>query len=91
LFQGYDGLLHGGVIAAVLDSAMTNCLFAHGIVAVTGELTVRFLHPVLLTHEAVVKANIKESFPPLHCMEARLMQNGRIVARASARFMERAT
>ena len=90
LFQGYDGLLHGGVISAVLDSAMTNCLFAHGIVAVTGELTVRFLQPVLLTHEAVVQANIKESFPPLHCMEARLMQKGRIVARATARFMERA-
>ncbi len=89
LLQGYDGLLHGGVISAVLDSAMTNCLFAHGIVAVTGELTVRFLQPVLLPHEAVGQANIKESFPPLHCVEAILMQKGRIVARATARFMER--
>ncbi len=30
MYQGYDGYLHGGVIAALLDSAMTNCLFAHG-------------------------------------------------------------
>jgi acyl-coenzyme A thioesterase PaaI-like protein len=28
--EGYSGLLHGGVIAALLDGAMTNCLFARG-------------------------------------------------------------
>ena len=87
LFQGYDGLLHGGVISAILDSAMTNCLFAHDIVAVTGELTVRFMHPVVLTREAVVRACIKEAMPPLYCMEAQLTQNGRAVARASAKFV----
>lgn len=90
LFQGYNGLLHGGVISAVLDSAMTNCLFAHGIIAVTGELTVRFLKPVLLADEALVQAKIKASLPPLHRMEASMSQKGRIVARATARFMERA-
>jgi len=89
LLQGYDGLVHGGVISAVLDSAMTNCLFAHGIVAVTGELTVRFLQPVLLIDVAAIRANIKASIPPLHRMEASMRQNGRIVARATARFMER--
>lgn len=29
-FQSYDGTLHGGVVAALLDAAMTNCLFARG-------------------------------------------------------------
>ena len=28
--QGYDGLLHGGVAAALLDSAMTHCLIPPG-------------------------------------------------------------
>jgi hypothetical protein len=51
---------------------------------------VRFLHPVLLTREAVVKAVIIDSCPPLHRMEANMRQNGRIVARATARFMEKA-
>ena len=45
-FQGYPGMLHGGVISSLLDGAMTNCLFAHGIVAVTADLKVRFRHPV---------------------------------------------
>jgi uncharacterized protein (TIGR00369 family) len=44
--QGYDGIMHGGVISALLDSAMTNCLFQKGIEAVTAELRVRFVLPV---------------------------------------------
>jgi acyl-coenzyme A thioesterase PaaI-like protein len=39
---GYDGLLHGGVAALMLDSAMTNCLFAAGITALTAEMTVKY-------------------------------------------------
>jgi len=30
VFEGYPGLVHGGVISSLLDGAMTNCLFAHG-------------------------------------------------------------
>ncbi|MEI8140596.1 MAG: PaaI family thioesterase [bacterium] len=91
VFQGYDGLLHGGVISAVMDSAMTNCLFAHGITAVTGELTVRFLLAVGLNEEAVVKAHIEEALAPLYLLKATLIQSDRIVARATAKFMERKT
>src|ERR1035438_2203533 len=46
--EGYPGLVHGGVIASMLDGAMTNCLFAQGIVAVMGELNVRYWKPVLI-------------------------------------------
>ena len=45
-FEGYPNVLHGGVICALLDGAMTNCLFAHGCAGVTGDLNVRFCHPV---------------------------------------------
>lgn len=87
-FQGYDGYLHGGVIASLLDGAMTNCLFARGKTAVTGKLTVRFLFPVLVNRKAVVRAWIKESRAPLHMAEAKMMQNGRVVVMATAKFME---
>ena len=87
-FQGYNGFVHGGVIASLLDGAMTNCLFSHGKAAVTGELTVRFLFPVLVNRKAVVKAWIKESWAPLHMTEAQMIQDGRVVARATAKFME---
>jgi uncharacterized protein (TIGR00369 family) len=88
MYQGYDGYLHGGVIAALLDSAMTNCLFAHGRIALTGELNVRFLKPVVVNEPAIVSARVVESSPPLFCMEAELSQNGQSVAKATAKFIE---
>lgn len=87
--EGYAGLLHGGVIAALLDGAMTNCLFAHGGVAMTGELNVRYREPVPLGEEMTVRAMIKESFFPLHLLTAELKQGSAVKATATAKFMER--
>ena len=41
-FEGYPGILHGGVISSILDSAMGNCMFARGRATVTVEMTTRF-------------------------------------------------
>jgi uncharacterized protein (TIGR00369 family) len=87
-YQGYNGLLHGGVISSILDGAMTNCLFSSGKTAVIGELKVRFLIPVMVGCEAIVSARVKKSCPPLHVMESEIVQDGRIAARAKAKFME---
>ena len=54
-FEGYPATLHGGIICALLDGAMTNCLFAHGHAAVTAELKVRFRHPVMTERPARVR------------------------------------
>lgn len=86
--QGYDGYLHGGLIATLVDSAMTNCLFAHGRVAMTGDLCVRFLKPVVTSSPTVVSAWIERSLPPLFKMNGEVRQHGEIMARATAKFME---
>ena len=86
--QGYNGYLHGGLIATLLDSAMTNCLFAHGRVALTGDLNVRFLKPVAVSSPAEVSAWIERSFPPLFKMNGEVRQNGEIMARATTKFMD---
>jgi uncharacterized protein (TIGR00369 family) len=88
-YQGYDGILHGGVVSSLLDGAMTNCLFAHGIVAVTAELTVRFRHPVDIGEAFEVRARIERSQPPLHVSRAEIFQAGRLKAKATGKFMER--
>ncbi len=86
--EGFEGCLHGGMIASLLDGAMTNCLFAHGQVAMTAELRVRFRKPVLIGPEMTIRAWITESKPPLHLLEAELAQEGCIKAVASAKFFE---
>ena len=42
----YRGVVHGGVVALLMDEAMTCCLMAHGLEGVTGELTLRYLQTV---------------------------------------------
>lgn len=87
--QSYPETLHGGVVSALLDSAMTNCLFSKGIVAVTAELTVRFLSPVRLDHPAEVTAAVTRVRGPLYYLQAELTQRETVTARAQATFMKK--
>jgi uncharacterized protein (TIGR00369 family) len=86
--EGYGGRLHGGVIAAALDGAMTHCLFALGRTAVTAELNVRFRHPVATGRPATVRARLVRDLGPLYLLEAELVQDGIVKAAASAKFLE---
>ena len=86
--QGYDGILHGGIIAALLDASMTHCLFHLGIEAVTGTLDVRFIKPVPCDATLTVRANLTDSHPPLFKLKSVLMWDRHIMARAQAKFMQ---
>ena len=44
--QGYDGVVHGGILAALLDDAMANCLWLRGVSAVTAKMVLRYREPV---------------------------------------------
>jgi acyl-coenzyme A thioesterase PaaI-like protein len=90
VFEGYPDMLHGGIICTLLDGAMTNCLFAHGVTAVTAELKVRFRHPVVTRRPARVRAWITGTLRPLHELAAELVQNEQIMATAKAKFLEKA-
>jgi len=87
-YEGYTGYLHGGVISALLDGAMTNCLFAHGYCAVTAELRVRFLAPVSTKRRALVRAWVEQSLPLLHILGAQITQDNEVKAMATGKFMQ---
>ena len=84
---GFDDCLHGGVITALLDGAMTNCLFAHGQVGMTAELRIRFHEPVDTGRPATVWAKIERSGTGLQLLHAELVQGGKIKAVAAGKFM----
>jgi acyl-coenzyme A thioesterase PaaI-like protein len=86
--QGYDGYMHGGVISALLDSVMTHCLFHRGVRAVTGELNIRFKFPVSCTAALDLRAWVKTIVTPLYYVEAELLYEQTVMARAKAKFME---
>jgi acyl-coenzyme A thioesterase PaaI-like protein len=87
--EGYIGWPHGGITSAVLDGAMTNWLFAHGLTGVTAELKVRFRHPVVLGEPATVTARLKNASHPLYELEASIIQGGQLKVRAIGRFMHK--
>jgi uncharacterized protein (TIGR00369 family) len=89
VFQSYPETLHGGVISALLDAAMTNCLFSLGEVAVTAELVVHYLRPTRLDLQAEVVAEVQKSRWPIYQMTAELRQAGVALARAEAKFVNR--
>ncbi|NLH83186.1 MAG: PaaI family thioesterase [Phyllobacteriaceae bacterium] len=85
--RGWDDRLHGGMIATLLDGAMTNALIARGIAAVTADLSIRFVAPVPLGVELEVVAEVGDCRHGVHAATARLRYRGRVLARATARFM----
>jgi uncharacterized protein (TIGR00369 family) len=87
VFEGYDNVLHGGIIATLLDGAMTNCMFAHGVHAVTAELNVRFLCPVECNRQALVRAWITRPASRLYLLAADLSQNGTVMATGTGKFI----
>ncbi|MBC7288353.1 MAG: PaaI family thioesterase [Armatimonadetes bacterium] len=54
--QGWRGITHGGIIATVLDEAMTRLLWEKGRPAVTAELKVRYRRPLPVGTSTRVRA-----------------------------------
>ena len=88
LFQGYQGIVHGGIIATLLDATMTHCLFHNGIEAVTGDLQIRFLKPVPCSSQLELRAWIQTRFSPLYKVESEMICQRDVMAQGKAKFME---
>src|SRR3989442_9820873 len=54
--QGWPGLAHGGVAAAVLDEAMGWAMYAAGAWAMTARMEVKYRRPLPLGEELLVSA-----------------------------------
>jgi len=87
---GYDGLLHGGIAALMLDSAMTNCLFSEGVTALTAEMTVKYKAMVSIGRAVILTARIKADRDPLYLVCSDLSQDGKVRVCAEAKFMRTA-
>lgn len=85
--QGYQGILHGGFLSALLDSGMCQALFQQNIEAVTADMSIRYLHEVPLNSDILIKGKIISSRYPLYKVEGELYVAGQLVVKSSARFM----
>ncbi|MEK6814164.1 MAG: PaaI family thioesterase [Nitrospirota bacterium] len=58
--QGYDGVVHGGIIAALLDEAMVKAANASGRAFATASLSVRFRSPGRVGEPLVIRGRVVE-------------------------------
>lgn len=87
-YEGYRNILHGGIVSALLDGAMANCIFAKGLEAYTVDLRIRFRAPVEIGVNALVRGEWLRQDGKLHLLQASIVQDGKIRASARAKFME---
>lgn len=59
-WEGFRGIIHGGIISTVLDEAMSKAVAASGGEALTAELRVRFRRPVRAGQEYTIRGWIHD-------------------------------
>jgi len=92
-FQGWAGILHGGIIATLLDEALAHAYGGPargaGEAAVTGELSVRFKKPVPTGLPAILEGRVVAVNGRVIEAESRLSsQDGRELASASGKLFK---
>lgn len=86
-WQGYAGVIHGGMVSTLLDAAMTHCLFSLGIEAMTASLNVRFEHPTPCIGTLEIRARLRKRKRHVYFLEAELFVTGARTAYAEASFI----
>lgn len=82
-FQGYRGIVHGGLVSTALDEAMVTVLNRAGDMSLTADLCVRFLAPARVGEPLRVAATLVSRRGRVSRLEARLMrEDGTELARA---------
>lgn len=88
-FEGEQGELHGGVIAAILEEAMARINQFMGISALSGELTVRYLQSAKIGEPLHIRGwFLKKSKKTIENRAELENEMGKIVARAKGKFIE---
>jgi uncharacterized protein (TIGR00369 family) len=91
-FQGWRGVVHGGVVAMLLDEAMAYAAGAHGVIGVTGEMKMRFRNAVPVGAPLLLRGNVLWRRRGVLGIEASVSdESGRLLASATGSFVERGT
>lgn len=87
--QGYDGMVHGGILAGVIDASMAQCLMGHAIEGYTTELAVKYKKPCVINIDAFLETKIVSvDHGCLYSMQARIVQHGEEIVTATAKFFK---
>ncbi len=88
-YQGWAGIVHGGLLATALDETMARLLWEKDLNAITGRLTVRYHKPLPIGEKVRIRARItKQRSPVIETTAEAVTSEGAVVAEATAVSME---
>jgi uncharacterized protein (TIGR00369 family) len=84
-YQGWKGILHGGIIATLLDEAMTRLAFLACKGALTAEMTVRFVTPAEIGKPLDIRGEITHERRKIVETKATIHSAGVLIAHATGK------
>ncbi len=88
VYQGYDGIVHGGILSTLLDEAMAKLSYELGYNAVTASLEIRFKKPAPILEPLFVYGEITDVKGKLVRAKASISkEDGTVLAVATSTLM----
>jgi uncharacterized protein (TIGR00369 family) len=88
-FQGWDGIVHGGIISTLLDEAMAKLIYELGYQAVTASLEIKFKKPAPILEPLRIYGQIAEVSKRLIRAKAHVArEDGTILATGTSTFLK---
>lgn len=86
--SGWAGVVHGGILATVLDEVMAYAIFFTGSKCLTARMEVRYRAAVSSGDELVAEAHITRDTRRLVDVEGEIRRGDTVIAEATGRFMK---
>lgn len=86
-FQGYADVLHGGILATILDEVMVNLPWKRdGIPVISAEMTVRWIKPARIGERLDFESEVDDTSKRMMAAKGRCLNSkGELVAEATAK------
>ncbi len=83
--QGYNNVLHGGIVSTLLDEVMARYIYAKGFHAVTAKLEIRFRQPTPIEQNLTITSRVVSKRRNLYEMEGQItLPDGTVTAEGKA-------
>ncbi len=85
LYQGWPGLVHGGILTLMLDEAMGWVVMFQGVNCITAEMKIKLRRPVSINESLVITASIVKKTRKLVKSQAAVsLKDGTLIAEGTA-------
>ncbi len=89
-YEGYKGILHGGIIATILDEMVAWACIKKGYIGVTAELNIKYKRPMVLGKKYIAYGKINKISHKIILGESEIFdEDNNLIAYAIAKVYQR--